>query len=70
MIVFYAISLLIAAKMCHMIYNQAKEIEKLHYENQNYLILLSHEDILPEAKVKEKIQQMNEKYGKIKLKIK
>lgn len=49
---------------------QQHQIDKLHYENENYLKILSNADILPEEKVKQKIKQMNDKYGKVKLRIK
>lgn len=65
-----ALAFLIMRIMQEEINEQKQQIDKLHYENENYLRLLSQEDILPEEKVKEKIQQMNEKYGEVKLKIK
>ena len=49
---------------------QKHQIDKLHYENENYLKILSNADILPEEKVKQKIKQMNDKYGEVKLRIK
>lgn len=49
---------------------QQHQIDKLHYENENYLKILSNADILPEEKVKQKIKQMNDKYGEVKLRIK
>ena len=49
---------------------QQHQIDKLHYENENYLKILSNADILPEEKAKQKIKQMNDKYGEVKLRIK
>lgn len=73
---YYLMILLIAAVGFGIIYEmqkeinkQEKQIDKLHYENENYLRILSQEDILPEYKVIEKIQQMNDEYGEVKLKI-
>jgi len=73
---YYLMILLIAAVVFGIIYEmqkeinkQEKQIDKLHYENENYLRILSQEDILPEYKVIEKIQQMNDEYGEVKLKI-
>lgn len=47
-----------------------EQIDKLHLECENYLQILSKEDIIPEIIVEGKIKQMNKKYGEVKLNIK
>ena len=49
---------------------QQHQIDKLHYENENYLKILSDMDVLPKDKANQKIKQMNDKYGEVKLRIK
>lgn len=65
-----AVAFLIMRVMQEEINEQKQQIDKLHYENENYLKILSNADILPEEKVKQKIKQMNDKYGEVKLRIK
>ncbi len=74
---YYLMILLIAAVGFGIIYEmqkeinmQEKQIDKLHYENENYLKILSDMDVLPKDKANQKIKQMNEKYGEVKLRIK
>lgn len=47
-----------------------EQIDKLHLECENYLQILSKENIIPEIIVEGKIKQMNKKYGEVKLNIK
>lgn len=65
-----AVAFLIMRVMQEEINEQKQQIDKLHYENENYLKILSDMDVLPKDKANQKIKQMNEKYGEVKLKIK
>lgn len=74
---YYLIILLLATTVFWIIYDMQQEIaehkdqiDKLHLECENYLQLLSRENIIPEIITEEKVKQMNKKYGEIKLKIK
>lgn len=49
---------------------QKSQIDKLHFECENYLKVLAEVGAIPEELLKQKIKQMNQKYGEIKLKIK
>ena len=65
-----ALAFLIMRVMQEEINEQKQQIDKLHYENENYLKILSDMDVLPKDKANQKIKQMNEKYGEVKLRIK
>lgn len=65
-----AVAFLIMRVMQEEINEQKQQIDKLHYENENYLKILSDMDVLPKDKANQKIKQMNEKYGEVKLRIK
>jgi len=65
-----ASAFLIMRVMQEEINEQKQQIDKLHYENENYLKILSDMDVLPKDKANQKIKQMNEKYGEVKLRIK
>lgn len=49
---------------------QQESIDKLHFECENYLMTLAQVGAIPEELLKQKIRQMNNKYGKVKLNIK
>ena len=65
-----ALAFLIMRVMQEEINEQKQKIEKLNYENENYLKILSDMDVLPKDKANQKIKKMNEKYGEVKLRIK
>ncbi len=64
------VAFLIMRVMQEEINEQKQQIDKLHYENENYLKILSDMDVLPKDKAYQKIKQMNEKYDEVKLRIK
>ncbi len=49
---------------------QQESIDKLHFECENYLKVLAQVGAIPEELLKQKIKEMNNKYGKVKLNIK
>lgn len=49
---------------------QQRCIDKLHFECENYLKVLAEVGAIPETILKQKINQLNNIYGEIKLRIK
>lgn len=49
---------------------QQESIDKLHFECENYLMVLAQVGAISEELLKQKIRQMNNKYGEVKLNIK
>lgn len=46
-----------------------KHINKLHFENENYLKALLVAELIPKSLVDNKINQMNKEYGKVEIEI-
>jgi hypothetical protein len=61
---------LIMRIMQNEINKQQRCIDKLHFECENYLKVLAEVGAIPETILKQKINQLNNIYGEIKLKIK
>ena len=68
MLVIFTLLALICSS-AKIIKEQKEQINKLHLECESYLQTLSKSDIIPVTVAEEKIKQMNQKYGEIKLRI-
>ncbi len=64
------VAFLIMRIMQNEINKQQRCIDKLHFECENYLKVLAEVGAIPETILKQKINQLNNIYGEIKLKIK
>lgn len=64
------VAFLIMQIMQNEINKQQRCIDKLHFECENYLKVLAEVGAIPETILKQKINQLNNIYGEIKLKIK